>query len=260
MTEQQPQYMRKPRITINKLAISDVTGALSKGVSDFFAAPLYGVFFGGVFAAGGILMYLLLYRFDAPWLIIPLAIGFPLIGPFAAVGLYEVSRRLQSGEPLEWSSILGVVFRQRERELAWMAFVVLFVFWVWVYQIRLLMALFLGFKRVSTLDSFLNVIVGTQEGLLFLATGTIIGGLLAVGLFAITVMAIPMLMEREIDFVTASATSVRTVTENPVAMLFFAAVVTVFAFVAMAPMFLGLLFVMPVLGHATWHLYKKALP
>ncbi len=260
MTGQPQQHARKPQITINKLTIGDVTGALGKGLADFLAAPLYGLFFGGVFAGGGILIYLLLYQLEAPWLIIPLAIGFPLIGPFAAVGLYEVSRRLQAGEPLAWGSVLGVVFRQREREMAWMAFVVLFVFWVWVYQIRLLMALFLGFKRVSTLDSFMNVVVGTQEGLSFLATGTVIGGLLAIGLFAITVMAIPMLTEREVDFVTAIVTSVRTVTENPAAMLFFAAVVTVFAFAAMAPMFLGLLVVMPVLGHATWHLYKKAMP
>ncbi len=258
MTEQ-PRHVRKPRIEINTLTIGDIVHALRQGAADFLAAPLYGLFFSGVFAAGGIFMYLHLYRFAAPWLIIPLAIGFPLVGPFAAVGLYEVSRRLRTGEKLEWRAILGVVFAQRERELAWMAFVVLFVFWVWVYQIRLLMALFLGFKRVSTLDSFLSVVVNTNEGLSFLATGTIIGGLLALVLFAITVIAIPMLMEREVDFVTAISTSVRTVTENPVAMLFFALVVTVGTFAAMAPMFLGLLVVMPILGHATWHLYKKAL-
>jgi uncharacterized membrane protein len=253
------QPARKAGPVINSLTIADTMAALRAGVGDFAKAPLFGLFFGGVFALGGLLMYVLLNRFNAPWLIIPLAIGFPLIGPFAAVGLYEVSRRIAGGEPLEWKSILGVVLRQRERELSWMAFVVLFVFWIWVYQVRLLMALFLAFKRVSTLDAFISAVTSTSEGWSFLATGTVVGAILALVLFSVTVIAIPMLMEREVDFVTAIATSVSTVLQNKVAMLSFAGVVTMGAFAGLLPLFLGLPFIMPVLGHATWHLYKKAI-
>jgi len=257
--ESTPQRRKKP-IAINQIRPADIVECLRRGVSDFFRAPVHGVFFGGIFAAGGIAIYLLLYRYNTPWLILPLAIGFPLIGPFAAVGLYETSRRIDAGEPLEWKEILGVVFRQRERELSWMAFVVLFVFWIWVYQVRLLTALFLGFRSMGSIDSFLNTVLNTPEGISFLATGTVVGGILALALFSITVISIPMLLDRDVDFVTAIVTSVRAVSENPVAMIGFGALVTVLAILAMLPMFIGLVVAMPILGHATWHLYKRAIP
>lgn len=244
---------------INTLRAGDVAASLGEGLADFAKAPLFGLFFGGIYAFGGIVIYLLLTRFELPWLILPLAIGFPLVGPFVACGLYEVSRRIEAGEPLAWREVLGVVFRQRERELSWMAFVVLFVFWVWLYQVRLLTALFLGFKPISTIDSFFEVVRTSREGLGFLATGTLVGAVLATVLFSVTVIAIPLLMERENDFVTAIVTSVRTVLANPVAMLGYGLVVTVLAVAAMVPMFLGLLVVLPVLGHATWRLYKRAI-
>ncbi|MCU0790117.1 MAG: DUF2189 domain-containing protein [Nitratireductor sp.] len=259
MSDQDAVAQRRAAPVINSVTLGDVFASLGKGFSDFLRAPVHGIFFGGIFAAGGILMFVLLERYHSPWLIIPLAIGFPLIGPFAAVGLYETSRRIAEGEPLEWKAILGVVFRQRERELSWMAFVVLFIFWVWIYQVRLLTALFLGFKPISTIQSFTDVVLHSQEGLAFLATGTIVGGLLALALFSVTVISIPMLMEREVDFVTAIVTSVKTVAANPVSMICFGAIVTVLAIAAMIPLFLGLLVVMPVLGHTTWHIYKKAI-
>ena len=260
MSEETAPQRRKKPIAINAIRTADIIGCLRRGVSDFLQAPVHGVFFGGIFAAGGIAIYLLLYRFNTPWLILPLAIGFPLIGPFAAVGLYETSRRIDAGEPLVWKEILGVVFRQRERELSWMAFVVLFVFWIWVYQVRLLTALFLGFRSMGSVDSFLDTVLHSPEGWSFLATGTVVGGILALALFSITVISIPMLLDRNVDFVTAIVTSVRAVAENPVAMIGFGALVTVLAILAMLPMFLGLIVVMPVLGHATWHLYKRAIP
>jgi uncharacterized membrane protein len=259
VTDEKAIAPRRAAIVINDLTLGDVFACLARGVSDFYRAPVHGLFFGGIFTLGGIAMYLLLHYYHAPWLILPLAIGFPLIGPFAAVGIYETSRRLAEGEPLSWKAILGVVLRQRERELSWMAFVVLFVFWVWIYQVRLLTALFLGFKSISTMKSFMAIVTGTSEGMAFIATGTVVGGVLALALFSVTVISIPMLLEREVDFVTAIATSVKTVAQNPVAMIGFGVIVTVLAILAMAPLFLGLMVVMPVLGHATWHLYKKAI-
>jgi len=97
-----------PRLRAVKIA--DISTALRLGMRDAVHAPIYGLFFGGVFAAGGIAIYALLVTYDAPWMIIPVAIGFPLIGPFAAAGLYEVSRRLAAGEPLTWKSVLITVF------------------------------------------------------------------------------------------------------------------------------------------------------
>ena len=244
---------------VNAVAVGDVADALKKGVSDFLRAPTFGLFFGGIYTAGGLAVLYFLYRLEMPWLILPIAIGFPLIGPFVAVGLYETSRRLEAGLPLTWKGILAHVFHQRERELSWMAFVVLFVFWIWLYQVRLLTAIFLGFKSMSTIASFLHVVTASAEGMAYLVVGTIVGGLLALVLFSTTVIAIPLLMEREYDFVTAIITSVKTVMHNPVPMIAFGVVVAVLAILALVPAFLGLLVVLPVLGHATWHLYRKAI-
>lgn len=241
------------------LSVSDLRQCLFEGMSDFARAPVYGIFFGAVFALAGLAIVAALTWWQIPWLIYPFAIGFPLIGPFAAAGLYEVSRRLETGQPLSWGTVLPVVWAQRGRELSWMAFVMLFVFWIWMYQIRLLVALFLGRLSFSTLDRFLTIVFTTTEGWIFLAVGHVVGAAISLGLFSITVISIPLLMERNIDFVTAMITSIKTVAASPVVLLGWGVVVTVSMLVACVPFFLGLLVVLPVLGHTTWHIYRRAV-
>lgn len=248
-----------PKFKINPLRMDDVRSALADGWSDFRSYPAFGLFFGAIYALGGIFIAVMLTYYHLPWMIIPVAIGFPLIGPFIAVGLYEISRRHRLGEPIGWKAVLAEVFRQRERQLSWMAFVVLFIFWIWIYQVRLLMALFLGFRVPATLDAFANVVLTTPEGLLFLAVGTVVGAVLATILFTATVISMPLLLDHDVDFVTAMLTSMRTVIENPAPMLGFGMIVAALAIIALIPGFLGLLVVLPVLGHATWHLYRRAI-
>jgi len=247
---------RAPKL--RKIGFDDIFEALRLGIRDATRAPLYGLFFGAVFALGGLAIYGFLTVYDAPWMIIPIGIGFPLIGPFVAAGLYEVSRRLASGAPLSWKAVLVTVFRQRERQLGWMAFVVLFIFWIWVYQARILLAVFMGFSASTNLERFLHLVVSTPGGLTFLAVGTVVGLVLALVLFATTVFAMPMLLDTEVDFVTAMVTSIRAVLASPIPMLGWGVVVTAATLVALAPFFLGLLVILPVLGHATWHLYALA--
>lgn len=245
--------------TVNTISVGDLFDALRMGLSDFARAPLFGLFFGGVYTLGGIIIALSLTIWDIPWMIYPVAIGFPLVGPFVAVGLYEVSRRLEAGKPLTWRDVLGVVWLQRQRELAWMAFVMLFVFWVWMYQVRLLVAIILSRMSFSTLDKFIEVIFTTSQGWTFLAVGHVVGAALALVLFSITVVSIPLLLDRESDFVTAMITSVKTVATSPVPMIGWGIFVTLAVIVSSVPMFLGLIVALPVLGHATWHLYRKAV-
>ncbi|MDI6836265.1 MAG: DUF2189 domain-containing protein [Rhizobiaceae bacterium] len=247
------------KIRINSVGLADVRTALRQGLRDFSRHPLFGLFFGGIYALGGLFIVVVLSFYHQPWMIIPIAIGFPLIGPFVAVGLYEISRRDEQALPITWRGVLAEVFRQRERQLSWMAFVVLFVFWVWIYQVRLLLALFLGFKISASLPAFLAVVTTTPEGLLFLAIGTIVGAVIATALFSVTVISMPLLLDRDIDFVTAMITSVRAVAESPVAMLGFGVIVAAAAILAMVPLFAGLVVVLPVLGHATWHLYRRVV-
>jgi len=140
-----------------------------------------------------------------------------------------------------------------------MAFTMLFFFWVWMYQVRLMIALFLGRMSFSTLDRFFSVLLTTPEGWLFLGVGHVVGAALALILFSITVISMPLLMDREYDFITAMITSVKAVIASPVAMLGWGVVVTLAVIAACVPFFLGLLVVLPILGHTTWHIYRRAV-
>jgi uncharacterized membrane protein len=126
-----------------------------------------------------------------------------------------------------------------------------------MYQVRLLLALFLGFRSFTSLNEFLSVVLTTPDGLVFLLVGNVIGALLALILFSLTVVSFPLLLDREVDFITAMITSVRAVATSPIPMIGWAATVVVLLLLAALPLFLGLIVILPVLGHTTWHLYRK---
>jgi uncharacterized membrane protein len=241
---------------VRPIAAADIAEALGQGLRDFQAMPLYGLMFGALYAAGGILIVLSLTAFGMVYLAYPLAAGFALIGPFVAIGLYEMSRRREAGEPVTLAGIWATV-RSRS-EIGWMAFVTLFIFMIWMYQVRLLIALILGINAsFASLQQFITVVLTTSEGLLFLAIGNAVGAALSLILFSLTVVSFPLLLDREVDFVTAMVTSVRAVVTSPLPMIGWAAVIVVLLIVSSIPYFLGLLVTLPVLGHATWHLYRR---
>lgn len=241
---------------VRRITVTDIAEALGEGLRDFQAAPLYGLAFGAIYAAGGIVILLSLTAFGLIYLAYPLAAGFALLGPFVAIGLYEVSRRREVGQPL---SMRGIWFTVTSRsEIGWMAFVTLFVFVIWMYQVRLLIALLIGLNAsFSSLREFITVVLTTNEGLLFLAIGNAVGAALSLILFSLTVVSFPLLLDRDVDCVTAMVTSVRAVVMSPLPMIGWAAIIVILLIVSALPYFLGLLVTLPVLGHATWHLYRK---
>ncbi|MEX0351495.1 MAG: DUF2189 domain-containing protein [Paracoccaceae bacterium] len=254
-----PTPTQQTMIKVNKVTSDDITASLKAGFSDFLARPVMSGFFGLFYAVFGILFVWCLVWLGKIWMIIPAAVGFPLVAPFAAAGLYEMSRRLQKGDSFGWSDILSVMANQRKREMGWMAFVTLFIFWVWTYQVRLWLAIILQDASFSDFDGFLNTVFFTPQGWTFLAVGTCVGAFLSAVLFSVTVVAMPMLLDRETNFVSAMVTSVRVVTESPMVMLGWAAIISVTMLLSMVPAFLGLIFTLPILGHTTWHLYQRAV-
>jgi uncharacterized membrane protein len=262
-TEQENQVVDDEELygipEVNALSVDDLKECLGKGISDFRKAPLFGLFFAGIFAFGGILIIQSFIVFEKGWLIYPVLVGFPLIGPFVAVGFYDVSRRLEAGLPLPWNEILSVISLQTGRQLPYMAFVMLFIFWVWIYQVRLLIALILGRMSFTSFESFFQLVATTPEGWAFIAVGQVVGACFALLLFSVTVISIPLILDRDVDFITGMITSVKTVIKSPIVMLSWGVFVTLAVMISFVPMFLGLLIVLPVLGHTTWHIYKKAV-
>lgn len=243
---------------IRAISVSDVKAALRDGIADFRRAPRHGLVLGAVCAAIGIAIIALLYVLGMPYLAYPLGAGFALVCPFLAAGLYEVSRRLETGQSLAASDIWAKV--KGRSEIRWMGFATVFILIMWMYQVRFLTALFLGYSgMMATLSEFLRVVLTTTEGLTFLAVGNVVGAILSTILFSISVVAFPLVLDRDVDFVTAMITSVKAVAANPVPMAVFAAVIAAMLLLSALTGFLGLLVALPVLGHATWHLYRRVV-
>ncbi|MCA0274343.1 MAG: DUF2189 domain-containing protein [Proteobacteria bacterium] len=256
MTEVQAAADTLPEV--GTVSVSDIPAVLAAGWRDFLRAPAYGLFFSAIYVLGGILMYLVFAAAGEEWWLMPVIVGFPILAPFAAVGLYEVSRRLERGVPLDWSGVLGVVFAQKDRQIPSMAMVVLLMFMFWVFVAHTIFALFMGLSALTNVTSSPAVLL-EGNGPVMLLVGTLIGAGFAAVLFSVTVAGLPLLLDREVDFVTAMILSVRAVIENLGPMILWGLVIAALLFLAMLPMFLGLFIVLPVLGHATWHMYRKLL-
>ena len=233
--------------------------ALAAGWRDFMRAPAFGLLFSAFYVAGGLVLAAVAFASGQEWWLMPFILGFPLIAPFAAVGLYEVSRRLEAGEPLDWPAVAGVVFAQKDRQIPSMAMVILLMFMFWVFVAHTIFALFMGLSALTNITSSPEILL-QGRGLLMLAVGTLIGAGFATALFCFTVVGLPLLLDREVDFVTAIVTSCRAVAKNPVTMLLWAAIIAAILFAATLPLFLGLFIALPVLGHASWHMYRQLMP
>ena len=243
---------------VRAITVDDISAALTDGLRDFKAAPTFGLLVGLVYALGGNLLFWVAASFDLVFLAYPLAAGFALIAPFAAVGIYEVSRRIEKGESLSLVELVGAVPAHARRELSYMALVTLFGMIVWIYAAGFTYALFFGIRPLPA-DDIVSMIVSTPRGVFFLVTGNLLGAVLATSIFSVSVVAYPMLLDRDVDFVTAMIASIRAVLANPLVMVGWGIFIATMLLIALIPMFLGLVVILPWLGHATWHLYRRAV-
>ncbi|CTQ49602.1 DUF2189 domain-containing protein [Jannaschia donghaensis] len=238
------------------LHLSDLGDALRAGWADFRAAPRFGLFFAGIYVVAGLLLIQLGAGFFT-WTL-TLTLGFPLIAPFLAVGLYDVSRRRHAGLPLRFGDVLSVIWRERDRQIPWAGAVMLIYLMFWSFVAHMLFALVMGPQALlgppDTLASYLDA-----TGVTLLVVETVFGAACAFLLFALTAVSLPLLLDRDVDFVTAMKASLAVTRANPRVMSIWGITIAGLTFLAMIPALLGLFVVLPVLGHASWHLYRRAL-
>ncbi|MBN8484503.1 MAG: DUF2189 domain-containing protein [Sphingomonadales bacterium] len=255
MTEAQQAPISPVNVAAD-LTMADLRHALAEGWRDFLTHPLYGLFFGAIYVAGGLaLAWALTSRGASGWLFTAAA-GFPLVAPFTAVGLYEVSRRREAGLPLSWGTVLGALRGRGDDQLLMMGGFIFVGFTFWMILAHGIFAIFMAESGVGSesLEVF-----RTTAGIAMLVVGTAVGAVIAYVFYAVTVISLPMLVDRDVDFLTAIIKSLRTVQANGAVMLGWAVVIAAALFAAMIPAFAGLLVILPVLGHATWHLYRRVV-
>ncbi|RMF74351.1 MAG: DUF2189 domain-containing protein [Alphaproteobacteria bacterium] len=243
-------------LEVRKISSEDPWSWLAGGWRDLWRAPAPALVMGGVFWLLSVALVVTLMSRDALALLLPLAGGFFLLGPFLAIGLYELGRRLERGEPVS----LSTVFRPRiaaPTQVGLLAALLLFAHFVWIRVALLLFALFFGVHReLPPLETFVHELFFTPEGWTLLIVGTAIGGLFALVTYAGTVIALPLLFDRDVDAFTAIALSIRAVRENPGPMLLWAWLIVMLTAFGMVTGFLGLIVVFPLLGLATWRAYR----
>lgn len=251
-----PDFEQTTPPELRTVGIHDLKTALAAGVADLRAAPLYGLSIGGFYAFGGLLILYVVSHLGYGFLGFPIMAGFALVGPFAAIELYQVSRLLERGEPLSWQAIARATPKGALLECAYLGILLIFFMAIWLKSGAVTYALFFGLRMIA-LPAFVEALFTTPAGYGFLILGHIIGAGFAILVFSLSVVSFPLMVDRRIDFVTALITSIRTVSSNPRVMLLWGAFIGVLLLVGFLTLFIGLMVVLPILGHASWHLYRR---
>ncbi|QPC43898.1 DUF2189 domain-containing protein [Kaustia mangrovi] len=245
---------------IRTVSLADLRDALAKGLDDFRANRSDIFFLCVIYPVISVLLVRAVIGGNLLPLVFPILAGFTLIGPVIAIVFYEISRRREAGEEPRWGDAIAVVRHTAIGSLAILAGLLLAIFGVWLAVAWGIYELTLGGALPASLSAFARDVFTTPEGWALIAIGNGVGFLFAVLVLAVSVVSFPMLLDREVNVVTAIATSVRVVTANPATMAVWGLIVAVSLAIGCIPLFVGLAIAIPVLGHATWHLYRKAVP
>lgn len=249
---------QRRKAKINKVQPDAAWRWLRRGLADMRAMPGVSLAYGLVFAMISALLTFSLLMLHVGAFIPALAAGFMLVGPLAAVGMYEASRRRETGEPVS----LAIVIRaslERPGQLAFMGALLMVLLIAWMEIAALLFALFYSGTALPPLDNFVASLLLTSHGLGLLVVGTCIGAALAFITFAFTAVSVPMLLARDVDAVSAGMTSIEVVKLNFMPMLIWAWAIAVLTAFGIATLFVGLIVTFPLVGHATWHAYRELI-
>lgn len=227
---------------------------LAAGWRDVTAAPMVSLSYGFLFSVAGYVVIYGLYAIDMFYLVLPMAAGFTMIGPVAALGLYDVSRRLEAGQPVTLGAALQS-FLSHAGTVSAMGLVLMLFQLAWIRVALLLFALFFGGRLIPRAD-FIEIVFFAPESLPFVVAGTLVGAVLATAAFTISAISLPMLLDRDVGVPVAVAASFRAVNRNPKAMALWAALIAGFMAFGLATLFVGLVVCLPLIGHASWHAYR----
>jgi uncharacterized membrane protein len=249
-----------PLPAVRRIGLADLRMALDRGLTDFRAIPSHAVFLCLFYPVVGLLIGGFLLRDDVVPLLFPLAAGFALIGPFAAIGLYELSRRRELGMDSSWGHAFDVFRSPAKWSIVAVGILLLAIFFAWLLTAQWLYAGTIGTLAPRSAGEFFRDVFTTPAGWRMIVFGNLIGFVFAVVAMCISVISFPLLLDRHVSAAVAMLTSVRAVSENPGTMAVWGLIVAAALVAGTIPFLLGLAVVMPVLGHATWHLYRRLIP
>ena len=245
--------------SIRRIGFTDLKDALAKGVDDFMAMPTHAMFLCAIYPIIGLLLARLAFGYSILPLLYPLATSFALIGPLAALGLYELSRRREAGLPGEATHAFDVLRSSSIGAIAALGILLLLVVGVWLAIANAIYVADFGYAPPSSFGQFIHDILTTRPGWNLIIVGNAVGFCFAVIVLTISVVSFPLLLDRDVGAAVALLTSIRAVAENPLVMAVWGLIVAALLALGSLPFFLGLTVVLPVLGHATWHLYRKVV-
>jgi uncharacterized membrane protein len=249
-----------PLPAVCQIKAADLRDVLMKGLGDFGAYRTDVIFLCLIYPLVGIALAWLTFGYEMLPLLFPLASGFALVGPVAAVGLYEMSRRREQGMPITWIDAFGVIRSPGFGAIMVLGLVLLAIFLVWLLAANVIYQVTLGPEPPVSIAAFARDVFTTTAGWIMILLGLGVGFLFALLVLAISVVSFPLLLDRDVGLHTAVRTSIRAVAANPGPMAVWGLIVAGGLVIGSIPAFLGLIFVVPVLGHATWHLYRKVVP
>lgn len=244
---------------IRKIGFRDVEDALAKGLADFWAMPSHAVFLSILYPIVGLVLVVMTSGRNVMPLLYPLLSGFALVGPFAAIGLYEVSRRRELGLETTWQHAFDVLKSPSIPSIAMLGVVLTVIFVLWVATAEALYSGLFHPTAPQAYVDFLKEVLTTSHGLALVILGNVVGLLYMIAVFSISVVSFPLLLDRDVGAAIAMKTSIRAVIANPLPMALWAVIVGVLLTVGMLALIVGLAVVIPVLGHATWHLYRRVV-
>lgn len=241
---------------IRRPVFEDLDYAFMHGLADFRAAPIFGLTIGGIYTFGGLLILYVVNSLGYGFLGFPIMAGFALVGPYAAIALYTVSRLRERGEPVTWAAMARDLTPGVMRECSYLGILLIFLMAIWLKSGAVVYAIFFGMRLLS-LPAFMEALFSTSAGYGFLILGHAIGAGFAILVFSLSVVSFPLMVDRGTDFISALITSIRTVRANPQLMLGWGAFIGLMLLAGFLSVFIGLMIVLPLLGHASWHLYRR---